>query len=158
MLISLYPECNTRQITEQIQRTHDAVMHRLSFLRDRGLIGRKKKTLGAKEIAFLIENRRTRTARELAAEVGCTIRTVQVHLKKRGYSLRKCGGLHHLTRYSDHLVELVTELHDEQHMTFAMIAKHINHTLQIKVTTRTARFLYGRRTAADAVLYELLPN
>lgn len=158
MLISLYPECNTRQITEQIQRTHDAVMHRLSFLRDRGLIGRKKKTLSAKEITFLIENRRTRTARELAAEVGCTIRTVQVHLKKRGYSLRKCGGLHHLTRYSDHLVELVTELHDEQHMTFAMIAKHINHTLQIKVTTRTARFLYGRRTAADAVLYELLPN
>lgn len=158
MLISLYQECNTRQITEQIQRTHDAVMHRLSFLRDRGLIGRKKKTLSAKEIAFLIENRRTRTARELAAEVGCTIRTVQVHLKKRGYSLRKCGGLHHLTRYSDHLVELVTELHDEQHMTFAMIAKHINHTLQIKVTTRTARFLYGRRTAADAVLYELLPN
>lgn len=158
MLISLYPECNTRQITEQIQQTHDAVMHRLSFLRDRGLIGRKKKTLSAKEIAFLIENRRTRTARELAAEVGCTIRTVQVHLKKRGYSLRKCGGLHHLTRYSDHLVELVTELHDEQHMTFAMIAKHINHTLQIKVTTRTARFLYGRRTAADAVLYELLPN
>lgn len=158
MLISLYPECNTRQITEQIQRTHDAVMHRLSFLRDRGLIGRKKKTLSAKEITFLIENRRTRTARELAAEVGCTIRTVQVHLKKRGYSLRKCGGLHHLTRYSDHLVELVTELHDEQHMTFAMIAKHINHTLQIKVTTRTARFLYGRRTAANAVLYELLPN
>lgn len=158
MLISLYPECNTRQITEQIQRTHDAVMHRLSFLRDRGLIGRKKKTLSAKEITFLIENRRTRTARELAAEVGCTIRTVQVHLKKRGYSLRKCGGLHHLTRYSDHLVELVTELHDEQHMTFAMIAKHISHTLQIKVTTRTARFLYGRRTAADAVLYELLPN
>ncbi|EEW5971417.1 DNA-binding protein [Escherichia coli] len=158
MLISLYPECNTRQITEQIQRTHDAVMHRLSFLRDRGLIGRKKKTLSAKEIAFLIENRRTRTARELAAEVGCTIRTVQVHLKKRGYSLRKCGGLHHLTRYSDHLVELVTELHDEQHMTFAMIAKHINHTLQIKVTTRTARFLYGRRTAADAALYELLPD
>lgn len=158
MLISLYPERNTRQITEQIQRTHDAVMHRLSFLRDRGLIGRKKKTLSAKEIAFLIENRRTRTARELAAEVGCTIRTVQVHLKKRGYSLRKCGGLHHLTRYSDHLVELVTELHDERHMTFAMIAKHINHTLQIKVTTRTARFLYGRRTAADAVLYELLPN
>lgn len=158
MLISLYPECNTRQITEQIQRTHDAVMHRLSFLRDRGLIGRKKKTLSAKEIAFLIENRRTRTARELAAEVGCTIRTVQVHLKKRGYRLRKCGGLHHLTRYSDHLVELVTELHDEQHMTFAMIAKHINHTLQIKVTTRTARFLYGRRTAADAALYELLPD
>lgn len=158
MLISLYPECNTRQITEQIQRTHDAVMHRLSFLRDRGLIGRKKKTLSAKEIAFLIENRRTRTARELAAEVGCTIRTVQVHLKKRGYSLRKCGGLHHLTRYSDHLVELVTELHDEQHMTFAMIAKHINHTLQIKVTTRAARFLYGRRTAADAALYELLPD
>ncbi|EGQ4846563.1 DNA-binding protein [Escherichia coli] len=158
MLISLYPECNTRQITEQIQRTNDAVMHRLSFLRDRGLIGRKKKTLNAKEIAFLIENRRTRTARELAAEVGCTIRTVQVHLKKRGYSLRKCGGLHHLTRYSDHLVELVTELHDEQHMTFAMIAKHINHTLQIKVTTRTASFLYGRRTAADAVLYELSPN
>lgn len=158
MLISLYPECNTRQITEQIQRTHDAVMHRLSFLRDRGLIGRKKKTLSAKEIAFLIENRRTRTARELAAEVGCTIRTVQVHLKKRGYSLRKCGGLHHLTRYSDHLVELVTELHDEQHMTFAMIAKHINHTLQIKVTTRTARFLYGRRTAADAALYEPLPD
>ncbi|WP_258133945.1 hypothetical protein [Escherichia coli] len=82
MLISLYPECNTRQITEQIQRPHDAVMHRLSFLRDRGLIGRKKKTLSAKEIAFLIENRRTRTARELAAEVRCTIRTVQVHIKK----------------------------------------------------------------------------
>ncbi|ENQ2584529.1 DNA-binding protein, partial [Escherichia coli] len=62
-------------------------------------------------------------------------------------------------RYSDRLVELVTELRDEQCMTFAAIAKNINHTLQIKVTTNTAYLLYSRRhTADDIVLYELLPD
>lgn len=157
-LISLYPECNTHQIAERIQRTRSAVMYRLGFLRDRGLIGRKRKALSTKDIAFIIENRHTRTAQELADEIGCTRRTVQAHLNKRGYSLQKCGERHHLTRYSDRLVELVTELRDEQHMTFAMIAEHINHTLQIKIAAHTAHSLYGRRTAADVVLYELLPN
>lgn len=158
ILISLYPECNTHQITERIQRTRSAVMHRLGFLRDRGLIGRKRKVLSTKEIALLIKNRHTRTAQELADEIGCTRRTVQAHLNKRGYSLQKCGERHHLTRYSDHLVELVTELRDEQHMTFAMIAEHINSTQQLILTVATAQHLYNRHTAADAVLYELLPD
>ncbi len=159
MLTSLYQENSTYQMAERIQRTSSAVMHRIRVLRDRGLIGRKRKTLSREEINFLIRNRHTRTAQEMAVMVGCTRRTVQEHLSKRGYRLQKCGDLHHLTRYSDRLVELVTELRDEQCMTFAAIAKHINHTLQIKATTNTAYLLYSRRrTADDIVLYELLPD
>ncbi|HAP0138387.1 TPA: DNA-binding protein [Escherichia coli] len=159
MLISLYPGHTTYQMAERTQRTRSAVKHRICFLRERGLIGRKKKTLSREEISFLIRNRHTRTAQELAVMVGCTCRTVKAHLNKRGYSLQKCGDLHHATRYSDRLVELVTELRDEQCMTFAAIAEHINRTLQIKTTTNTAYLLYSHRhTADDIVLYELLPD
>lgn len=159
MLISLYPECNTWQMAERVQRTRSAVMHRILFLRNRGLIGRKKKApLSTEAIAFLITNRHVTTTQKLALEVGCSECTVRYALHKRGYSLQKCGENHPSARYSDHLVELVTELRDRHNMTFRMIAKHINSTMQMHINNVTAFRLYNRRTAADAVLCELLPG
>ncbi|ENC0629346.1 HTH domain-containing protein [Escherichia coli] len=158
LLISLYQEHNTHQFAERIQRTSSAVMNRIHVLRNRGLIGRKRKVLSREEITILIKNRHTRTAKELANRLGCTDRTVKAHLNKRGFSLQKCGELHPNAKHSDRLVELVTELRDEQHMTFVMIAEHINSTQQMKLTISTVWHLYHRRTAADAVLSELLPD
>ncbi|MEB7741087.1 MerR family transcriptional regulator [Escherichia coli] len=158
MLISLYPNHTTYQMAERTQRIRSAVKHRICFLRECGLIGRKRKALSTEAVAFLIRNRHTRTARELADEVGCSARTVKAHLNKRGYNLQKCGERHHCARYSDHLVEQITELRDREGMTFRMIAKHINSTMQMHINDDTAFHLYNRRTAADAMLYELLPN
>ncbi|WP_307963878.1 hypothetical protein [Shigella flexneri] len=123
------------------------------------MIGRKRKApLSAEAIAFLTKNRHAKTARELARKVGRSECTVRYTLHKRGYSLKKCGESHHCARYSDRLTELVTELRDRRNMTFCMIAKHINITMQMHISDDTAFHLYNRRTAADALLYELLPN
>ncbi|WP_250673482.1 DNA-binding protein [Escherichia coli] len=158
MLTSLYPERTARKMAEQLQRTIRSVKWRLSILRERGLIAIKKKPLSEDSIAVLIKKRHTRTARELAEEVGCSRKTVSTVLNKRGYSLQKCGERHHAAKYSDHLAEQVTVLRDERGMTFAAIAEHINSTQQERLTVNTVQHLYNRRTAADAVLYELLPN
>ncbi|AKH22514.1 DNA-binding protein [Escherichia coli] len=159
LLISLYQDHSTWQMAERLQRTRSAVMHRILFLRNRGLIGRKRKApLSAEAIAFLTKNRHAKTARELARKVGRSECTVRYTLHKRGYSLKKCGESHHCARYSDRLTELVTELRDRRNMTFCMIAKHINITMQMHISDDTAFHLYNRRTAADALLYELLPN
>lgn len=158
MLTRLYPDCTTRQMAEQLQRTIKAVKWRLSLLRERGLIGIKKKPLSKEARAILIKKRHSSTARELATEVGCCAKTVSAYLNKQGYSLRKCGEKHHSARYSDHLAEQITALREEHRMTFAAIAEHINCTQQTRVTTNTVQHLYNRRTAGDAVLYELLPN
>ncbi len=159
LLISLYPDHSTWQMAERIQRTRSAVAYRILFLRDRGLIARKRKApLSTEAIAFLIKNRHGKTAQKLALEAGCSECTVRDTLHKRGYSLKKCGESHHVARYSDHLCELVTELRDRHNMTFSAIAKHINSTMQMHINDDTAFHLYNRRTAADAVLYELLPN
>ncbi|EFL5695315.1 TPA: DNA-binding protein [Escherichia coli] len=159
LLISLYQDHSTWQMAERLQRTRSAVMHRILFLRNRGLIGRKRKApLSAEAIAFLTKNRHAKTARELARKAGCSECTVRYTLHKRGYSLKKCGESHHCTRYSDRLAELVTELRDRRNMTFCIIAKHINITMQMHISDDTAFHLYNRRTAADALLYELLPN
>ncbi|EJN8536994.1 DNA-binding protein, partial [Escherichia coli] len=102
LLISLYQEHNTHQFAERIQRTRKAVMHRIRFLRNRGLIGRKRKApLSTEVIAFLIKNRHVKTAREMALEAGCSECTVRYTLRKRGYNLQKCGENHHCARYSD---------------------------------------------------------
>lgn len=159
LLISLYQDHSAGQMTERLQRTRCAVRHRILFLRNRGLIGRKRKApLSTEAIAFLIKNRHTKTARELARKAGCSEYTVKYTLRKRGYSLKKCGESHHCARYSDRLTELVTELRDRRNMTFCMIAKHINNMLQMHISDNTALRLYNRRTAADALLYELLPD
>ncbi|EMZ9466763.1 DNA-binding protein [Escherichia coli] len=159
LLISLYQEHNTHQMAERIQRTRKAVMHRIRFLRNRGLIGRKRKApLSTEAIAFLIKNRHVKTAQEMALEVGCSECTVRYTLRKRGYNLKKCGENHHCARYSDHLVELVTELRDIHNMTFCMIAEHINSTTQMHINGDTALHLYHRHPATDAVLCELLPG
>ncbi|ENH0677680.1 DNA-binding protein [Escherichia coli] len=157
-LISIYQECTAREMAEQLQRTIKSVKWRLSLLRERGLIGIKKKPLSKEAIAILIKERHTKTALELADEVGCNRRTVSAHLNKRGYSLRKCGERHHSAKYSDHLAEQVAALRDESRLTFAAIAEHINNTQQVTLTVTTVHHLYNRRTAADVVLYELLPN
>lgn len=158
MLISFYPDCTAWQMAERLQRTTKSVKWRLSLLRERDLIDIKKKPLTKEAIAFLIKHRHTRTARELADEVGCSVDTVKKQLNKRGYRLQKCGESHPSARYSDHLVELVTALRDERGMTFAAIAEHINCTQQERLTTNTVLHLYNRRTAADVVLCELLPD
>ncbi|EFA1273308.1 DNA-binding protein, partial [Escherichia coli] len=88
LLISLYQEHNTHQLAERIQRTRKAVMYRIRFLRNRGLIGRKRKApLSTEAIAFLIKNRHVKTAQEMALEVGCSECTVRYTLRKRGYNL-----------------------------------------------------------------------
>ncbi|EFM1639311.1 DNA-binding protein, partial [Escherichia coli] len=107
LLISLYQDHSTWQMAERLQRTRSAVMHRILFLRNRGLIGRKRKApLSAEAIAFLTKNRHAKTARELARKVGRSECTVRYTLHKRGYSLKKCGESHHCARYSDRLTEL----------------------------------------------------
>ncbi|HAX5207817.1 TPA: DNA-binding protein [Escherichia coli] len=158
MLTSLYPGCTARQMAEQLQRTTRSVKWRLSILRERGLIAFKKKPLSQEAITILIKNRHTKTARELALEVGCSTETVKHNLNKRGYRLQKCGENHPAARYSDQLAELVRELRDDRNMTFSMITRHINNNLQINISENSVWCLYTRRTAADALLYELLPD
>lgn len=158
ILTSFYPDSTAREMAERLQRTTRSVKWRLSLLRERGLIAIKKKPLSKEAINTLIKKRHIRTAHELADEVGCSRKTVNTYLNKRGYSLRKCGERHHSARYSDHLAEQVTALRDEHGLTFAAIAEHINSTQQMRLTVNTVQHLYNRRTAADAVLYELLPN
>lgn len=159
LLISLYPDHNTWQMAERIQRTRKAVMHRISFLRNRRLIGRKRKApLSTEAIAFLIKNRHVKTAQEMAMEAGCSECTVRYALRKRGRNLQKCGQNHHCAKYGDHLVKLVTELRDIHNMTFSMIAEHISSTMQVHINDDTAFRLYNRYTADDAVRRELLPD
>ncbi|OSK22858.1 putative copper P-type ATPase [Escherichia coli M056] len=158
LLISLYPDHTTRQMMEHLQRTLPAIKHRLALLRQRTMVGIKKKPLSREALAILIRDRHIKTAQELADEVGCSPHTVKHILNKRGYRLQKCGENHPSARYSDHLVELITELRDGHDMRFSAITKHINSTMQMHLNVDMVIHLYSRRTAADAVLYELLPD
>ncbi|MEY1587063.1 DNA-binding protein, partial [Escherichia coli] len=85
-------------------------------------------------------------------------RTVTNRLRALGYSLIKCGELHKNAVYSDCIVEIINQLRDEQGLTFREIAQRLSHELQPNPTPALARHLYWRRTAADAVLRELLPD
>ncbi|EMB3108001.1 DNA-binding protein [Escherichia coli] len=158
LLITMYPDHTVRQIMKRLQRSQSSVKNRMLTLRERGLIGTKKKPLTKEMIAFLIRNRHVKSARELADVAGCCISCVKVNLRKRGYNLRKTGENHHCARHSDRLVELVAELRDNQNMTFRMIAEHLSRAMQMHLTTEMVYHLCHRRTAADAVLCELLPD
>ncbi|EMV6156233.1 TPA: DNA-binding protein, partial [Escherichia coli] len=70
----------------------------------------------------------------------------------------KCGDLHKNTVYSDRIVEIIRQLHDEQGVTFREIAQRLSHELQPNPTPTLAQRLYWRRTASDAVFRELLPD
>ncbi|QGX88342.1 DNA-binding protein [Escherichia coli] len=160
LLISLYQDHSTWQMAERRLPANHVPVMRVLFLRNRGLIGRKRKApLSAEAIAFLTKNRHAKTARELARKVGRSECTVRYTLHKRGYrSRQKCGRKPARNTRRNRATELVTELRDRRNMTFCMIAKHINITMQMHISDDTAFHLYNRRTAADALLYELLPN
>ncbi|WP_274803136.1 DNA-binding protein [Escherichia coli] len=158
LLAELYPSHTAPELTKHFQRTESAIRSRIRLLLSQGVIHTKQPPLNTKELNTLIKNRHTKTVRELASELGRSPSTVELNLRKRGYRFRKYGELHHKTRYSDHLVELVTELRDEKGMTFSEIRKHIRDTVGISLKRWVPARLYSRYTAADCVLCELLPD
>ena len=158
LLVGLYPSHTVPELTKHFQRTGPAIRSRIRLLLSQGVIHTKQPPLNTKELNTLIRNRHTKTIRELANELGRSTSTVGLNLRKRGYRFRKYGELYHRARYSDHLVELVTELRDEQGMTFSEIRKYIRDTAGISLKRWVLARLYARYTAADTVLCELLPD
>ncbi|WP_249577784.1 DNA-binding protein [Escherichia coli] len=158
LLISMYPKHSIREMTSRLNRSFHATGQRLITLRKRGLIGRKRQRLDEKAIAEIISNHHRKSKRDMAREMKCSKCTIQKILRDRGYSAMKCGGIHHAAKYDDHIVHLVTELRDGHGMPFREISRHIHKITGIQVAYSTVWWLYNRRTAADAVLYELLPN
>ncbi|MFK3809924.1 DNA-binding protein [Escherichia coli] len=158
LLAALYHSHTTPELTKHFQRTQSAIQGRIRILLSQGVIHAKQKPLNKKELNTLIKNRHTKTIRELANELGRSPSTVELNLRKRGYRFRKYGELHHRARYSDQLVVLVTELRDEQGMTFSEIRKYIRDTTGISLKRWVPAQLYARYTAADTVLCELLPG
>ncbi len=85
-------------------------------------------------------------------------RTVTNRLRALGYSLIKCGELHKNAVYSDCIVEIIRPVTRRAGPDVREIAQRLSHELQPNPTPALARHLYWRRTAADAVLRELLPD
>ncbi|EOY7764389.1 DNA-binding protein [Escherichia coli] len=158
LLITLYPTHTSQEIGAQINRTAASVRNRISALHKQGRVKLKAGRLSRGQIDHIIRHRHTKSAQQLAQELGCCEDSVTRIIRNHGVTLVKCGEAHHKAKYSDAQAKQVRELRNVRKWSWQRIASHMNYLHQTNMTISGAVALYRRRTASDAVFRELLPD
>ncbi|EKD5379875.1 AsnC family protein [Salmonella enterica subsp. enterica serovar Anatum] len=151
LLVNLYPSMTIAEMAVRLGRTVKATSTRIDLLHQSGRLHYKVQRFTPKQDAFIRNNCKTMTAKEMAVHLKKSPGCIKARARILGVSLHKCGDYSRCVKHPDSDVVLIRGLRDEG-ISFEEIAGKFD------ISVGTTQWLYHHRLTADyAIAREYLP-